>query len=262
MIALSLAFLLACQGTAASEPLIGAHRGLGSGKPENTLSALQASIESGVDIIELDLRSTSDGAIVVLHDRTVDRTTDGKGPVSGFSLAALRRLTVEPGASNDARPDHVPSLAEVLELSRPHKAKLLLDIKDGRRLDLAAVIREARDNHLSDRIVVGVRRLADLKAVKAINPEVTTLGFVSAQSEIDAFIAGGVDIIRLWSDWIVADPTAPARIQGKGRKVWALLGRTVPGESEALQALHERIGCASVDAIITDTPGILLQARQ
>ena len=69
-----------------------AHRGASGNNPENTLRAFQKALEIGVDEIELDLRSTRDGHLVVMHDATVDRTTDGTGAIGELTLAEIRAL--------------------------------------------------------------------------------------------------------------------------------------------------------------------------
>lgn len=73
-------------------PALIAHRGGGLLRPENTLEAFRHALDLGVDVLELDLRLTRDGHVVVLHDEDVARTTDGTGPVSSMTLADLRRL--------------------------------------------------------------------------------------------------------------------------------------------------------------------------
>ena len=75
-----------------------AHRGgLVPDYPENTLTAFRKTIETGAEVIEIDLRSTKDGEIVVLHDSTIDRTTDGRGPVAETTLGELKTLDAGKG---------------------------------------------------------------------------------------------------------------------------------------------------------------------
>lgn len=259
---LLLSVLLACQGLAGGQPLVGAHRGLGSGHPENTLSAFQASLDAGVDIVELDLRTTRDGVIVVMHDPSVDRTTDGTGRVASLSYAEVSRLRVDGEAREGSAREHVPRLDEVLRLVRGREVRLLLDVKDGARVNLAEVIRQAQEHEVLDRIVLGVRRLADLAAARALGPDLTILAFVPALSQIDAFVAGGADIVRLWTDWIAADAAATGAIRRNGSQVWAMIGPTVPRDSVRLRALHERAACAPVEAVVTDTPQLLPPRRR
>lgn len=68
------------------------HRGAAGHAPENTLAAIQKGIELRVDFVEIDLRRTADGMIVVLHDATVNRTTNGRGRIDRLSLSEVRRL--------------------------------------------------------------------------------------------------------------------------------------------------------------------------
>lgn len=107
----------------AGAPLLVAHRGGGKLAPENTLQAFRTALDDwGADMLELDVRLTRDGQVVVIHDATVDRTTDGSGPVSDFSLKQLRALDagyrfldVEGRLSFRRASVSVPTLAEVFD---------------------------------------------------------------------------------------------------------------------------------------------------
>ena len=77
---------------AAGRTAVIAHRGGAGLRPENTLAAFAHAAQLGADVLEMDLRLTADGTIVVLHDPTVDRTTDGTGRVDAMALADLRKL--------------------------------------------------------------------------------------------------------------------------------------------------------------------------
>lgn len=79
------------------EVLVVAHRGLWRSAPENSLPALEAAIQAGVDIIEIDIRKTKDGQLVLMHDQTLDRTTNGKGNVSDRYWSELQRLHLKNG---------------------------------------------------------------------------------------------------------------------------------------------------------------------
>ncbi|OGV51757.1 MAG: hypothetical protein A2017_10480 [Lentisphaerae bacterium GWF2_44_16] len=72
--------------------VITAHRGMSGLYPENTMMAFEKAVEFGVDIVEFDVRLSGDGVPVILHDAALDRTTDGSGPVSSFSISELRKL--------------------------------------------------------------------------------------------------------------------------------------------------------------------------
>lgn len=252
-----LALLLACAALGGAGPLPGAHRGLAPGQPENTLTAFNHAIDMGVAIIELDLRSTADGAIVVMHDPTVDRTTDGSGALAGMSFEQVRRLDAGRKAGAAFAGERVPSYDEVLALAAARPVRLLLDIKDGRRMDLAEVIARAKARGVADRIVIGVRRLEDLRRVRAIDPVIATLAFAERRSDIDGFIDEGAGIIRLWSDWVAKEPGLSAHVRDRGKEAWILVGRSVPRDAPALTELHQRMRCAGAGAVISDWPGLL-----
>ncbi|MCK7519446.1 MAG: hypothetical protein MZV64_17790 [Ignavibacteriales bacterium] len=74
------------------QPVIFAHRGAPAHAPENTLAAFELAVEQGADAIELDVKLSADGHVIVIHDATVDRTTGARGKVKDMSLAELRSL--------------------------------------------------------------------------------------------------------------------------------------------------------------------------
>ena len=97
-------------------PLIFAHRGASAYAPENTLSAFEIAFKQGAHAIELDAKLSADGQVVVIHDATVNRTTDGKGRVANLELAALRELDAGSSFSEEFRGEKIPILPEVFEL--------------------------------------------------------------------------------------------------------------------------------------------------
>jgi len=98
-----------------STPLIIAHRGASSYAPENTLTAFQLAVEQRAPALELDAKLSADSEIVVVHDSTVDRTTNGTGHVSKLSLSALRELDAGEYFAEKFRNEKIPTLAEVFE---------------------------------------------------------------------------------------------------------------------------------------------------
>jgi glycerophosphoryl diester phosphodiesterase len=100
-----------------------AHRGASGRFPENTLRAFAAAFESGADMCELDVRLARDGTPVVLHDATVDRTTDGYGAVDAMSLQELKRLDAGVKFGIEFAGERVPALAEVLKLAALAKGR-------------------------------------------------------------------------------------------------------------------------------------------
>lgn len=101
--------------------------------PENSLRALEQCVQLGVDMMELDLRRTRDGALAVIHDDTIDRTTDGQGKVADFTLAQLQRHRLRQNMGGRMSPmltdQRIPTLADMLAAARG-RIMLNLDIKD------------------------------------------------------------------------------------------------------------------------------------
>jgi len=106
---------------ATGRPLIGGHRGNPAEAPENTLASFRSALDLGVDMIECDVHPSSDGELVVIHDHTLDRTTNGSGLVVQHTLAELRQLDA-------GRGERLPLLRELLELVSG-RAGLCIELK-------------------------------------------------------------------------------------------------------------------------------------
>jgi glycerophosphoryl diester phosphodiesterase len=106
------------------------HRGAVHQAPENTLASFERAIELGADLIEIDIRETKDGHLVILHDETVDRTTDGTGRVSDLTLAEIRKLDAGSWFDPKFKAQKVPTLDEALAAMKG-RALPDLDFKAG-----------------------------------------------------------------------------------------------------------------------------------
>jgi len=118
-----------------------AHRGGKALAPENTLAAFRKAMELGCDYVEIDVRMTKDNRFVIMHDRTVDRTTDGAGAVSELDFAAIRTLDAGRKFSPQCAGEKVPTLDETLALCKD-KINVYLDHKDGPVADILKVVRK------------------------------------------------------------------------------------------------------------------------
>ena len=105
------------------------HRAGAGIAPENTLAAIRQAIRLRVDYVEVDVRTTRDGELVIMHDPTVDRTTEGHGAVRDLTLAEIRLLAVKNAFGSGFRNEQVPTLHEVLALCRG-SVHVYLDHKD------------------------------------------------------------------------------------------------------------------------------------
>ena len=129
-----------------------AHRGASGNFPENTVCAFRAAIDAGAEMCELDVQLSRDGAIVVIHDETVERTTDGKGEVAELTLEELKRLDAGAKFKGGAvKGERIPTLDEVFSVTSG-KCGLNIELKAGGLEHQVAQIMQAR-NALADSIV-------------------------------------------------------------------------------------------------------------
>jgi len=107
---------------------IAAHRGDWRNHPENSIPAYKSCIDMGIDMIEIDVQRTKDGKLILMHDRTVDRCTNGKGKIEDMTYAEIQKLRLRPQHSASVTRNHIPTLEEVLVLC---KGNILINIDKG-----------------------------------------------------------------------------------------------------------------------------------
>jgi glycerophosphoryl diester phosphodiesterase len=256
------------------EVVIASHRGMAAGHPENTLVAFRHAVSLGFAVIEVDLRATADGHVVIMHDDTVDRTTSGTGEVGRMTLAEIRSLDAGSHAGPGFAGERVPTYAEALEALRGSGATLVLDIKEGPLLDHERVVRLTEQHRADTGLIVGCRSIAALRDFARLAPGLRALGLVPGPeagppdfAEIEEFARAGADIVRLWPSWIFASRDQAAqpgrsplieRVHELGRPVWAtadtLYGDISPQHPDVDLRELVRLG---VDGIITDVPQLL-----
>ena len=149
-----------------------AHRGASAQYPENTLLAFHRAIEQGVDALELDVHLTADDELVVMHDSTLERTTNGHGNIHNHSLQEIRQLDAGQG-------EKIPILSEVIQLAREAQIRLFVEVKGATEAEGLAITESTvraleADNFLSRIILTSFSPSALLRA-KAIQPEISTM---------------------------------------------------------------------------------------
>lgn len=238
-----------------SRPQIFAHRGAKAVAPENTLPAFQKALDMGVAGIELDVHLSKDGRLVVIHDFTVDKTTNGSGPVRNFTAAELARL--DAGSHFDARfaGVGVPTLDEVLDLVAG-RCRINVEIKSedregGNEVEaLAALLQQRR---LYEQVIVSSFNVLTLIKMRYVDPRMA-LGLLYS-TDLPAHLR------RAWFTPIlqpqavhpyfalVDEPLMSwARSQGCAVNTW-----TVNDSAEA-----KRLADLGVDVIISDVPDRLM----
>jgi glycerophosphoryl diester phosphodiesterase len=220
--------------------LLGGHRGNPDEFPDNTLASFRSAIEVGVDVIECDVHRTDDGALAVIHDHTVDRTTDGSGLVRDYTMAELKRFDAGSWKDPKFAGERVPSLDEVLQLARG-KVGVAIEIKN---LPLpysgieAAVVTAVKEADMLEDVVVISFDHRSIKAIFDLEPEMMT-GVLEASLPVDVLgLMDDAEADIFCPHWASIDPeTAQVlRAAGKPIGVWTVDDPFALAWSKALPA--------------------------
>ena len=158
--------------------MIMGHRGAAALEPENTLLSIHRAIEIGVDAVEIDVHLNKDKEIVVIHDSTVDRTTNGTGPISSYTIDEMKKLDAGKGET-------IPTLQEVIDLT-DNKVRLVIELKEeGTEQKVVGLINK---NNLEDNVYVISFWHSLVKTVRDINNRIKT-GVLLVGCPVDACIA-------------------------------------------------------------------------
>jgi glycerophosphoryl diester phosphodiesterase len=148
-----------------------AHRGASGSAPENTLAAFEKAIEIGVDAVELDLHGTADGEVVVIHDTSLDRTTNHCGRINQTILETIKRADAGGWFASEFVGERVPTLVEALECIAK-KTIAVLEIKDP--LIGETVVEKIRETHTPDLTLIISFHTAVLQTVRLLEPRIPT----------------------------------------------------------------------------------------
>lgn len=231
-----------------------AHRGVHAHAPENTRISYVQAVEARSPIIELDTALTKDGQIVLMHDKTVDRTTNGKGPIAELTLDEVRKL--DAGAWKDAKykGEPVPTLAEIDDVSRG-KSIMMLDLKaTGQGKQIAAWLAESK--RPIDQVILApwtVEEGADLRKYVADVPMILLHSKLPTKSHSDDELAAlkAVGFSGFSIDWRVLTPAFVDAAHKNGMKVYVWTLNEAPDIAGA--------ALLGVDGIVTDDPAVTIK---
>ena len=229
-----------------------AHRGASGYAPENTLDAFQKAVEMGADGIELDVQMTKDGKLVVIHDETIERVSNGTGWVKDYTYEELKKFNFNKTHPEYAK-EEIPTLEQVYRLMKPTNLTINVEIKTGivfypeieeRVLELT----ERLD--MSDRVIYSSFNHYTIRKIKELKPEAKT-GMLYEDGIIDA-VDYACDVVKADalhpSGYNVLYPDFLKKCRERGRllHVWTI------NEEKHMRLLCE----AGADAIITNYPDI------
>jgi glycerophosphoryl diester phosphodiesterase len=219
-----------------------AHRGNHVTTPENTLAAYREAINAGADYVEVDLRTTRDDKLVVMHDEKVDRTTNGNGRVADLTLSEIENLKV---FNNNKKTHRVPKFSEVLKLCKG-KINIYLDFKDA---DVAETWKQISGAGMENQVVVYLNKIEQYKQWREIAPQVPLMtslfGEVKNPDQLGLFL-GQVKVEVLDN---VQDPAMVKGAAENGVAVWLDVQNPAEGPDSWTAALQK-----GVQGLQTDNP--------
>lgn len=203
--------------------LVAAHRAEHPDFPENSIAAMKAAIRLGVDFIETDIRETKDGVMIIMHDKTVDRTTTGKGLVANMTYAELQQLFL----LHNGKPttEKIPTFKEVLELV---KGKVMLDIDykaEGKRA-AKSTARLLRKTKIEKQALFFLYDYKDAPALRRMNKKIQFMMRAYSREDVDGIFNQGIEIPVIHADAKFYSDSLMGVIRGKGIRLWMnALGR-------------------------------------
>ncbi|RYI32415.1 glycerophosphodiester phosphodiesterase [Bacillus infantis] len=228
------------------------HRGAAGSRPENTFSSFDYALQMGADFLEFDVQRTKDGRLAVIHDSTVDRTTDGKGKVSSLTWKELRSLDAGSWHSTEYAGEIIPSFTEMLD-KYAGKAGLLIELKKpalypGIEEQLAEELKSRElDKGPGSRIIIQSFDRSSMKKIRSLLPSIPVGILLNYKTK--RMTARELEQIAKYACYInpkhtIASRQLLDRIHQKGMKaiIW-----TIRTEKEAGKALK-----LPADGIVTD----------
>ncbi|GHF66581.1 hydrolase [Streptomyces mashuensis] len=259
-------------GAAPRVPVVIGHRGVPVQAPENTLASIDRAARLGVRWVENDVQRTKDGALIVMHDTTLSRTTDvarrfpGRGPwkVSDFTLAEIEKLDAGSWYDRRFKGERVPTLARYLDRVEHNRQKLLLEVKAPELYPgiEQQIVTELRNHgwldrpHVSDRLVVQSFNATSLRTLHRLRPDVTT-GYLGnpKESELRSYAAFADQINPNHTGVTAAWVRAVHALKGPhGRRLQVSAWTVDDGDRAVVLA---RMG---VDGIISNAPHVVADA--
>ncbi|WP_108668968.1 glycerophosphodiester phosphodiesterase [Peribacillus acanthi] len=233
-----------------------AHRGSKGTHPENTMAAFREAVRLGVDGIELDVHLSKDGELVVIHDETVDRTTDGTGQVKDLTLSQLKKLDAGSWFSKEFQSETIPTLKEILQLLQGTNILLNVEIKNDVIQYVGIeekVLKDLEEYAYKDKAIISSFNHYSVRKIKQLDPEIqTAILFVEILVEPWKYAASiGASALHVYIPIAYTEMSREAERNNYPVRVW-----TVNDEVEMKKLIE-----MNIDTIMTDFPQKAMQIR-
>ena len=231
------------------------HRGDMRHAPENTLAALRRARAHGAAACEIDIRLTADGGLVLMHDATLDRTTDGTGPVAAQTLAALRRRDAGLRFSPEYAGEPIPSLAAAIAMAKEIGLVLRVELKDWHQDDaLFAALRNTIDEPSTAPIVLCSFDHRQLAALKRTLPGVSTMGILYGRPADLVGLARSADLdgVSVQAPAMADDDIQALHAAGFAISCYCPMAEADSGTESSLSKLRRWAAARWIDMITVD----------
>jgi glycerophosphoryl diester phosphodiesterase len=223
-----------------------AHRGASGDFPENTLRAFDAAIEAGAAMCELDVQITADGVLVVIHDETLDRTTNREGKVEMIHMAELQRLDAGSWRGPQFADERVPTLREVLDRV---KGRCDLNVELKAEGIAASVCELIRERHAEESTLVSSFDWQAIAEVRQVAPKIKTALLADRRAGLALEMASSMRVAAINPKHDLVDRDLCVEAHRQGLKVYTW---TVDDSTEMMRLIE-----AGVDGIMTNYPARL-----
>lgn len=232
-------------------PLVIAHRGASSYAPENTYAAFDLALRMGAKGFEMDVHLSADGKIVVIHDRTLERTTNGSGAVNQKTLAELLTLDAGSWFGPEFTGERIPLLEDLMRRYR-NRAHLHIEIKDGGPDMVREIGRLVRELDMVDQVVIASFSVERVQEVRTWFPEMTSGIIVKELTDTVIKAAREYGVPQIWPSAGCFSPQQAEQLKDLGLaiRVWGVKDDTLLDKAMELK----------VDGIIVDFPDKALAA--
>ena len=166
---------------------VAAHRGAHLEQPENSIAAIEEAIRQGASVVEVDVRASKDGVLVLMHDKTVNRTTTGQGEVAKQTYDELQQLHLRKKANGEASDHVIPTLSEALRVA---KGKILvdLDFKEERKEFIKKTYALVEQEGMEDQVLFFLYDYKDMPKIYKLNPTITLFPRARSMKDLTAIL--------------------------------------------------------------------------
>ena len=224
------------------------HRGVASLAPENTLAAIDSAVTNNLIFTEVDVRRTKDNVLILMHDKNLKRTTNGKGAIKKRNYSDIQKLSIRHKFKNITTDIKIPTLDTVLNYIRNKEINLIIELKEPKEYPgiEKQVAKLVEKYNLNKKVIVASFDQKSLTAIKNINPEIKTgifTIFPTNNKTEDAEFVGVYWPSVYLTPWLIKN------LQNKNIHVWVW---TVNSVNVARNLSHK-----GIDGIISNDPFIL-----